>query len=259
MMACLEAKVWLNFLPAHTSQVFQPLDLGPFSVLKRAYRKHLRQACASSLTMAPKKPEFLESWNLARKEAITPGHIATGWKATGIYPGDPLKPLNSRLARQREQDGPEGATWSVPHPTEDPLLSETSAMAVTTPKSSRQVHDIYQELFVVDTVYNNATLRQVFRKTGKALDQATAEISSLKHERDQLAAALDRQKPQKHQKVQPTAQGRFVTILDVLKVKAEIATSGSEGATVTTRSPSIETESSGEESDSTIEEVFTVS
>ena len=78
MMACLAAKVWLNFLPAHTSQVLQPLDLGPFSVLKRAYRKHLRNACATSLTMTPKKPEFLEAWNKARKEAFTPHQIAVG-------------------------------------------------------------------------------------------------------------------------------------------------------------------------------------
>lgn len=106
-MECFKAKVWLNFLPAHTSQVLQPLDLGPFSVLKRAYRKHLRQACVSSLTMMPKKPEFLEAWNKARKEALTPEHIAIGWKATCIYPKDPLKAINSRLARQRDQDRPE--------------------------------------------------------------------------------------------------------------------------------------------------------
>lgn len=42
MLACFDAKVWLNFLPPHTSQVLQPLDLGPFSVLKRAYRRLLR-------------------------------------------------------------------------------------------------------------------------------------------------------------------------------------------------------------------------
>ena len=56
MLACFDAKVWLNFLPPHTSQVLQPLDLGPFSVLKRAYRRLLRQLCAESLTMAPEGP-----------------------------------------------------------------------------------------------------------------------------------------------------------------------------------------------------------
>ena len=104
MLACVEAKVWLDFLPAHTSQVLQPLDLGSFSVLKRAYRNKLREACALSLNMNPKKPEFLEAWNRARKVAFTPANIASGWLATGIFPRDRSKPLNSRLARQRDQD-----------------------------------------------------------------------------------------------------------------------------------------------------------
>ena len=51
--------------------------------------------------MTPKKPEFLEAWNKARKVALTPGHIATSWRATGIYPRDPNKAFNSGLARQR--------------------------------------------------------------------------------------------------------------------------------------------------------------
>ena len=61
MLRCLENKVWIDFLPAHCSQVLQPLDLKPFSVLKRAYRKYLREVYASSLTITPKKPEFLEA------------------------------------------------------------------------------------------------------------------------------------------------------------------------------------------------------
>ena len=68
---------WLDFLPAHTSQVLQPLDLGPFSVLKVAYRDYLREACFSSLTQDPKKPEFLEAWNKARNKAFTLKIIAS--------------------------------------------------------------------------------------------------------------------------------------------------------------------------------------
>ena len=100
MLRCLENKVWIDFLPAHCSQVLQPLDLGPFSVLKRKYRDHLRAACRSSLTMTPKKPEFLEAWMGAWNDAFTPSNIAAGWLATGIFPRNRSKPLNSRLARQ---------------------------------------------------------------------------------------------------------------------------------------------------------------
>ena len=140
MLTCLEPKVWLDFLPAHTSQVLQPLDLGSFSVLKRSYRKHLREICAASLTMAPKKPEFLEAWNKARKEAFTPANIAAGWRATGIYPKDRLKPLNSRLARQRNQDRPDPPDRpSTPEtrPLETDSLAAMSAIVFQTPRNAR--------------------------------------------------------------------------------------------------------------------------
>ena len=38
MVECFSNKIWLVFLPAHTSHVLQPLDVGVFSALKRYYR-----------------------------------------------------------------------------------------------------------------------------------------------------------------------------------------------------------------------------
>lgn len=134
-----------------------------------------------------------------------------------------------------------------------------SALEVKTPRTSRQISVIHRDLGGVDPVYNNATLRQVFRKAGKALDQATAEISSLKHERDQLAAALDRQKPQKRRKVQLTAQDRFVTMLEVRKVKEEMSTPEDAGGTVTAESEAVRTDGSDEEVDSEVEDCIIVS
>ena len=48
------------------------------------------------------------------------------------------------------------------------------------------------------------------------------QISTLKVERDQLAAALERQKPQKRRRVKASAQDPFVTIQDVKRVKREM-------------------------------------
>ena len=184
MLAAFEAKVWLNFLLAHTSQVLQPLDLGPFSVLKRAYRRNLRQLCEASLNLTPGKPEFLTAWNAARKEAFTSHLIAVSWQATGIWPRDANKALNIRLARQHAVDTPEGSTWQVPQPPEVLLGSQLSALDVQTPRSSRQIYVLHQELREINVTYDTVTLRQVFRKTGKALDLAIAENATLKRERD---------------------------------------------------------------------------
>lgn len=251
MLACFDARVRLNFLPAHTSQVLQPLDLGPFSVLKRAYQRTLRQTCEVSLTMTPKKPEFLQAWSAARKEAFTHRQIAVGWQATGIWPRDPNKVLNSRLARQCEVDRPEGSTWQAPPPKEDLLASQMSALDFQTPRSSRQIHQIQAQLRSVDLKYDSVTMRQVFRKTGKALDIAIAENATLKRERDQLGAALKQQKPPKRRKVQ-TAQERFTRLVDVRLSEQEPETAGMAGPSGTARSDTEDRAYSEEESDRTI-------
>ena len=134
-----------------------------------------------------------------------------------------------------------------------------SAINVSTPKSSRQVQEIHRDLRGVDSIYLTATLRQVFRKTGKALDQATAEIASLRLERDQLAAALEQQKPQKRRKVEPSAQDRFVTILEVRKVKGEMAVSSDAGGVVTAQDEGVRTDIRDEENDSETKEVIYIS
>ena len=166
--------------------------------------------------------------------------------------------MNSRIARQRDQDRPESSIWQVAQPKEDPLLPDMTAIDVPTPRSSRQVQDIHRELRIVDSVYSTATLRQVFRKAGKALDQATAQIASLRHERDQLAAALEQQKPKKRRKVEASAQERFVTMLDVRKVKGEMAVSQDAGGVVTAQNEAIRTDGGDDNNESEVEEVITV-
>ena len=59
---------------------------------------------------------------------------------------------------------------------------------------------------------------------------------SLKRERDQLVAALEHQKPQKRRKIRPTAQERFVTMLDVKEVKESIRTGPHAGGAATASS-----------------------
>ena len=97
LLECLQARVWLNFLPAHCSQILQPLDVGPFSALKRRFRSILRATCYSMMVTVAGKPEFVAAWKRARNEALTMNKILRGWEATGIFPRDRSKPLNSRL------------------------------------------------------------------------------------------------------------------------------------------------------------------
>ncbi|KAK2041719.1 hypothetical protein LZ31DRAFT_633202 [Colletotrichum somersetense] len=180
---------------------------------------------SSSLTTTLKKPEFLEAWMDARLESFTASNIAAGWRATGIFPRDRSKALNSRLARQHLRDQPDSSLWRTPEAPEARELAIMSGIDISTPTSSRQINIIAKDLRSMDPAHRSPTFRSFQSKLGKALDEETVKISTLSEGRDQLAAASESQRPQKRQKVREITQEAFVRITDVGKVKEELASS----------------------------------
>src|SRR5436305_14704477 len=96
MTICYLNNVHLLFLPAHTSHVLQPLDLGCFSSLKTAYRRLVSEYTALTDTTKVGKANFLEFYAKAREIGLREENIRSGWKATGLYPKNVAKPLASR-------------------------------------------------------------------------------------------------------------------------------------------------------------------
>jgi hypothetical protein len=95
MFTCFSNNIYLLFLPAHTSHILQPLDLGIFSPLKRAYRRFLAELDSLTDSAPIGKLNFLRCLSKARKQAITRRNILSGWRATGIWPIQRNKPLHS--------------------------------------------------------------------------------------------------------------------------------------------------------------------
>ena len=96
MTTCYMNNVYLLFLPAHTSHVLQPLDLGCFSSLKTTYRRLINDHITLSDTTRVGKAAFLEFYAEARKTGLRASNIRAGWKATGLWPKSIYKPLQSR-------------------------------------------------------------------------------------------------------------------------------------------------------------------
>ena len=96
MATCYLNNVYLLFLPAHTSHILQPLDLGSFSSLKAAYRRFVGEYTAETDKSKLGKAKFLEFYAEARKIGLREQCIRSGWKATGLYPKNVRKPLGSR-------------------------------------------------------------------------------------------------------------------------------------------------------------------
>ena len=75
-------------LPPHSTHVLQPLDVGVFSPLAKAYKTRIQQ---DSVFGAEKitNEQFLKFYQLARQEAISLRNIASAWRAAGLKPFNP--------------------------------------------------------------------------------------------------------------------------------------------------------------------------
>ncbi|KAK8042945.1 hypothetical protein PG994_013428 [Apiospora phragmitis] len=168
MAECVANKVWLLYLPAHTSHVLQPLDLGPFSVLKRKVRDYLTLRCQLTFNMNVGKADFIWAWHRARESAFKPKVIASGWQATGIYPRDISKPLNSRLRRYEQGRGQE----VVPSRPKQPDDQQTPIQEAPTPTSSRQIRHIEALARNGDVQLDGTHRRLLFRQQYDPQDES---------------------------------------------------------------------------------------
>ena len=86
---CEAHKIIPLCLPPHSTHLLQPLDVGIFSPLSKAYRKRLHDfAFYGAINIT--KPTFLEYYQAARDEAISSTNMASAWRATGLLLFNPL-------------------------------------------------------------------------------------------------------------------------------------------------------------------------
>jgi hypothetical protein len=72
-------------MPAHLSHLLQPLDVGCFSPLKRAYGRLVEDKMQLGFNYIDKF-DFLEAYPQARSAIFSPDNIKSGFSATGLIP-----------------------------------------------------------------------------------------------------------------------------------------------------------------------------
>ena len=87
------------FLPAHSSHVLQPLDLGTFSPLKAHYRAEIAALSFLDDAAPVKKVRFIQCYFRARSECLVPRILKSGWVAAGLFPWNPEKGMKSSQLR----------------------------------------------------------------------------------------------------------------------------------------------------------------
>ena len=89
---CLDHKIIPICMPAHSSHILQPLDVGCFSALKQAYGHGVEQLMGRGVNHIDKH-EFLPLYRQARQTALHQNNIRAGFAATGLVPYSPNRVL----------------------------------------------------------------------------------------------------------------------------------------------------------------------
>lgn len=80
-------------MPPHSSHLLQPLDVGCFSPLKRAYGNQINSLIRSHINHITKL-EFLPAFYAAYKQAITEANICASFRGAGLVPHDPERVIS---------------------------------------------------------------------------------------------------------------------------------------------------------------------
>ena len=75
-------------MPAHSSHLLQPLDVGCFAILKRSYGRLVDQQTLGINHID--KLDFLAAYPQARIDAFKTRTIQNAFRATGLVPVDPI-------------------------------------------------------------------------------------------------------------------------------------------------------------------------
>jgi len=87
---CIQNKIDLMVLPAHSSHITQPLDVGIFAPLKAAMAWQADR-WTSLHPGRVAKADWCSNMVQARLKAMTEANIRAGWRSTGLYPFQPSR------------------------------------------------------------------------------------------------------------------------------------------------------------------------
>lgn len=171
---CVDKKIILLCLPPHTTHLLQPLDVGVFAPLATAYKNGVHRITSLGATYNIDKCDFLEIYQQARKEAITPTNVKKAWAATG------LSPFNPELVLQYLPHQLYSEQYSVEiRPTTPPEATITKSgpsgfRLALTPANSLQIQQIMYQISHL-AKGGELDLKQVLQKVGKAAVTAMAD------------------------------------------------------------------------------------
>ena len=104
---CKEKNIITVSMPPHSSHLLQPLDVGCFGPLKRAYGREIEGFIKSHINHIT-KVEFLIAFQAAFSKVFTPDNVKAGFRGAGLVPLDPDRVI-SKLDVKLSTPSPTGS------------------------------------------------------------------------------------------------------------------------------------------------------
>jgi hypothetical protein len=115
---CKENNIYTLCMPPHSSHLLQPLDVGCFSPLKRAYSREIEALIRHHINHITKL-EFLPAFKAAFERSFTSANICSAFRGAGLVPLQPdvvLSQLDVQLRTPSPAALPE-AVWEAKTPS----------------------------------------------------------------------------------------------------------------------------------------------
>ena len=204
MCYCYDNAIAIFFLFLHSSHLIQLLNVGVFSPLKAAMKSQLNTIFRTGIARIMKS-EWIESYIHARRKAIIKRNIEAGWRATGLWPLDPVRILETI----RDISTP------PPSISQSPIISE---LLTSSPPDALSLCSTNVSL---NTQVMNAPLatpvRQHIRRLSGIAEELYARNTILQRENTEIKAVLTARKEKESQKRKILKGLRMVTTEDVVK------------------------------------------
>ncbi|KNG52546.1 plasma membrane calcium-transporting atpase 2 [Stemphylium lycopersici] len=204
---CTENKIITLCMPAHTSHLLQPLDVGCFSPLKRAYGHEIQKLARQGVYHID-KIDFLTAYTRIRPAVFTQQNIQAGFQATGLIPPCPDRVLSSLTVVR---------TPSPPATTADNHVAWTAETPRTVAQLQQQVRYLQERLRRKSKSSTSVAVRQLAKSAQLAMQSATI----LAEENKKLRVASQRQQRKRDQRRQYIARGGALQAQQGLQLAAE--------------------------------------
>jgi hypothetical protein len=114
---CKEHSIITLCMPLHSSHLLQPLDVGYFAILKRAYGRQIKGYIRNGVNYI-NKPDFLHTFYTTRTEAMTLANVQSSFVATRLVPYDPERVLSKLYTQLKTLTPPSTSHTDAPTNTQ---------------------------------------------------------------------------------------------------------------------------------------------